>query len=151
MPYLIDGHNLIPHIRGLSLDQIDDELALIEILERYFKHKRKKAVVYFDHAQAGGSTDIQGAFLRVHFVRPPAIADGAIVQHLKKLGGATKNWVVVSSDHYVQKEAARAGAQVVTSATFAALLETKSEQQKEQQSKGEDDINQWLKIFGKNS
>jgi len=41
MPFLIDGHNLIPHIRGLSLSQLDDELALLDLLNNYFKKERK--------------------------------------------------------------------------------------------------------------
>jgi len=43
MPYLIDGHNLIPFMHGMSLDQLDDELRLIDFLEAYFRKIRKKA------------------------------------------------------------------------------------------------------------
>ena len=32
MTYLIDGHNLIPHVAGLSLDQLDDEDGLVALL-----------------------------------------------------------------------------------------------------------------------
>lgn len=155
MPYIIDGHNLIPHIKGLSLDQIDDETALIEILEEYFKRQRKKAVLYFDRAQAGGSPDINSAFLKVHFVRRPAIADEAIILHLKRLGGAAKNWIVVSSDHLVRRSAVRMGAQILTSAVFAAEIqqETRNEapEQITQKPEGDDDISQWLEIFGKDA
>lgn len=151
MPYIIDGHNLIPHIRGLSLDQIDDETALIQILDAYFKRQRKKAVLYFDKAQIGGSSDINSAFLKVHFVRRPAIADEAIIQHLKKLGRAARNWIVVSSDQEVRSSAEKAGAQVLTSADFAALIEKKPSKKVEQRPEGDNDINEWLEIFGENS
>jgi len=42
MPYLIDGHNLIPKIPGLRLDQLDDEQSLFALLDDYFKQIRKK-------------------------------------------------------------------------------------------------------------
>ena len=33
MPTIIDGHNLIPKVRGLSLQRLDDELELIQKLQ----------------------------------------------------------------------------------------------------------------------
>lgn len=155
MPYIIDGHNLIPHIKGLSLDQIDDENALIKILEDHFKRQRKKAMLYFDRAQTGGSPDINSAFLKVHFVRRPAIADEAIIQHLKKLGKEAKNWIVVSSDQLVRRSAVRMGAKILTSAVFAAEIQQESRNEEPEQIKqkleGDDDISQWLETFGKDS
>ena len=53
MPYLIDGHNLIPCMHGMSLDQLDDEMRLIDILEPYFRKIRKKATIFFDRGSAG--------------------------------------------------------------------------------------------------
>jgi hypothetical protein len=41
MPYLIDGHNLIPKL-GLRLDSMDDEQELIAILQEYARLERKK-------------------------------------------------------------------------------------------------------------
>ena len=35
MPYLIDGHNLIPKVRGLSLQSMDDEMELVELLQEF--------------------------------------------------------------------------------------------------------------------
>ena len=34
MPYLIDGHNLIPKL-GLRLDSVDDEMELVAILQEF--------------------------------------------------------------------------------------------------------------------
>ena len=123
--------------------------ALIRILEGYFKHQRKKAVLYFDRAHVGGSPDINSAFLKVHFVRRPAIADEAIIQHLKKLGGDAKNWIVVSSDHLVRRSAVSMGAKILTSAIFAAEIEKETPKKVEQKPAGDDDISQWLEAFGK--
>ncbi len=152
MPYLIDGHNLIPHVRGLSLEQLDDEQALIARLEAFFQHERKQAVVYFDRAQLE-SADHRSAFLQVHFVRLPAIADTAILNHLRRLGGEARNWVVVSSDGSVRRGAQKAGARAMSSAAFAKLLENSAAAHPTTpgQAGGNDDIAGWLEIFGRKS
>ncbi|MBP1702274.1 MAG: hypothetical protein H6Q38_1381, partial [Chloroflexi bacterium] len=41
MPYIVDGHNLIPKIPGLSLRAIDDEMQLIELLQEFCRVQRK--------------------------------------------------------------------------------------------------------------
>ncbi|MDK2981994.1 MAG: uncharacterized protein PWQ55_2341 [Chloroflexota bacterium] len=151
MPYLIDGHNLIPRVRGLNLQQLDDEQALIARLERYFKAQRKQAVVYFDRAHAGDSPDLRRAFLKVHFVRPPAIADTAILRHLQRLKGEAHNWVVVSSDNEVRQGAEHLGARVLSSEEFAALLDADEKPGQQKPSGGGDDIDFWLKQFQKPS
>lgn len=149
MPYLIDGHNLIPHVRGLNLQQLDDEQELVKRLDAYFQRQRKQAVLYFDHAQPGGSADMRRAFLQVHFVRPPAIADDAILQHLRKLGGEAKNWVMVSSDQEVRQGAERMGARTLASETFAALLENDSAGGPEKSQNLPEDLDYWLNLFKK--
>jgi predicted RNA-binding protein with PIN domain len=151
MPYLIDGHNLIPRVRGLNLQQLDDEQALIARLEVYFQGQRKQAVVYFDRAQPGGSPDIKRAFLNVHFVRPPAIADTAILRHLRRLKGEARNWVVVSSDNEVRMGAEHLGARVLSSEEFAVLLDGKTQKSVKEPKPGGDDIDFWLKTFQKPS
>ena len=49
MPYLIDGHNLIPKL-GLRLDSVNDEMELISILQEYCRLERKQVELYFDGA-----------------------------------------------------------------------------------------------------
>ncbi len=154
MPYLIDGHNLIPHVHGLSLDQMDDELTLTALLEAYFRKLRKKAVVYFDHAQPGGSAETHGAFVQTRFVRPPAIADEAILSYLRRLGAEARNWVVVSSDQDVRRGAKSAGASLMSSTEFAGQLRQTggpgAQNQNERVGQGEDETDFWLDVFGAN-
>jgi hypothetical protein len=33
MPYIVDGHNLIPKVPGLNLQDMEDELQLVELLQ----------------------------------------------------------------------------------------------------------------------
>ena len=78
MAYLIDGHNLIPKIAGLSLSAIDDEQELINRLQAYCRRERKTVEVFFDQAPPGfAGTRAYGA-VKAHFVRKGRTADEAI-------------------------------------------------------------------------
>jgi hypothetical protein len=55
MPYIIDGHNLIPRIPGIELDDLDDEKELIKLLQGFLSRANKKAHLYFDRASTGHS------------------------------------------------------------------------------------------------
>jgi predicted RNA-binding protein with PIN domain len=148
MPFLIDGHNLIPYIRGLSLTQIDDELALLEILDLYFKGERKKAVVFFDKAAHGGVQELQRGFVSAHFTRPPLNADKAIRNAVMGLGRSAANYTVVTSDHEVSDNARRLGAQVLSSAQFAQRLASCRKGGKSTNREPANDVDYWLKVFG---
>jgi hypothetical protein len=55
MPVIIDGHNLIPRIPGLSLRDIDDELRLVQLLQDFCQRSRKQVEVFFDNAPPGSA------------------------------------------------------------------------------------------------
>ncbi|MBM3137908.1 MAG: hypothetical protein FJZ98_06950 [Chloroflexi bacterium] len=151
MPYLIDGHNLIPFMHGISLDQLDDEIRLIDLLEAYFRRIRKKAIVFFDRGQPGVDPQITRGFITARFTRPPLIADQAICNQLKKLGGAAGNYTVVSSDLDVVSFAQRKGARAISSREFAATIQQSSKGPGAGKPTSDDDLDYWLKQFGKNS
>jgi uncharacterized protein len=151
MPFLIDGHNLIPKL-GLSLNSFDDELELVERLNEFCRISRKGQVeVYFDNAQPGTPETRKMGLVAAHFVRRPLIADEAIRQRLEKLGKVAKNWSVVSSDHRVQVEARSAGAKVITSDEFAATvidtLRSGPPSTVKQGKMSERELEEWLKLF----
>jgi predicted RNA-binding protein with PIN domain len=125
MPFLIDGHNLIPRI-GLRLDALDDELDLIDRLNEFCRLSRRGGVeVYFDNAPVGFPTTRKNGFVNAHFVRKPWTADQAIRARLKKLGRGARNWTVVSSDREVQDAAQAGEARVISSDEFArTVIET---------------------------
>ena len=148
MPFLIDGHNLIPHVRGLSLAQLDDELALLEILDSYFKGERKKAVVFFDKAAPGSGQDLQRGFVSAHFTRPPLNADKAIRNAVRGLGRSAANYTVVTSDLEVSDNVRRLGAQVLSSAEFAQRLTSGGKRKKSAKCEPTDNVDYWLKVFG---
>lgn len=120
--YIIDGHNLIPKIPGLSLRDMDDEQQLIDLLVRFCTARQKSALVFFDRAPAGFAGKRPYGRVTAQFVGQGMIADEAIRRHLAGLGRAARNVTVVSSDRQVQAEAASRQATVVSSDAFAAEL-----------------------------
>jgi uncharacterized protein len=152
MAYMIDGHNLIPKIPGLSLQDLDDEIHLIELLQEFCRMQRKKVEVYFDRAPAGQAGTRQYGQVIAHFVTQHSSADDAIRQRLARLGKSAKNWTVVSSDAAVQAEARAAGAQALAAEQFVRLLrqpkKSSATQDEERPSEmGPDEIDDWLKLF----
>ena len=120
MPYLIDGHNLIPKV-GLRLASMDDEMELINILQEFCRLERKPVEVYFDGAPAPHAGTRKLGAVTAHFVPLGTTADEAIRNRLKKLGRSAKNWSVVSSDRQVQADTRAARAEVISSEAFAGL------------------------------
>jgi hypothetical protein len=119
---LIDGHNLIPHIPGLSLGTLDDETALIELLQVYTRHSRHKVEIFFDAAPPGHAGARAYGMVTAHFVSARTIADAAIRVRLKALGSEARQVMVVSSDRQVQAEARASGAQIRACEQFAREL-----------------------------
>ncbi|HSJ89450.1 MAG TPA: NYN domain-containing protein [Anaerolineales bacterium] len=151
MPYLIDGHNLIPKL-GLRLDSPDDEMELVTILQEFYRLNRKPVEVYFDGAPALQAGTRRLGTITAHFVRLGTTADDAIRKRLQALGKSARNWTVISSDRQVQAEAHAAHAEVVSSDAFAARLQ----QARASAPKGNSDrqlpaseVEEWMRIFQK--
>jgi uncharacterized protein len=154
MPYIIDGHNLIPKVPGLSLQQFDDEQHLVEMLQEFCRRQRKQVEVYFDNAPPGGVRARNLGSVTARFVRQGTTADSAIRKRLVNLGRAARNWTVVSSDQAVQAEARAAHAQVMPSETFARLLiQALDDSWADQGDAAEttlnpEEVDDWLQLFG---
>jgi predicted RNA-binding protein with PIN domain len=155
MPYIIDGHNLIPKL-GLRLDSPDDELELIAILQEFSRLSRRECEVFFDGAPAGQTSKY--GIVTVHFVRLGVTADSAIKTRLRNLGRAARNWIVVSSDHEVQGAARDAQATAASSEEFARQLKRINQDPAVDKAAGKlvrgkelssEEIEEWLKLFGK--
>lgn len=123
MPYLIDGHNLIPHIPGLSLRDLDDEIKLIQTLQQFAAKKGTKIEVYFDQAQVARNGSRNFGLVRAHFIHQGSTADQAIIARLARMGKDAKNWTVVTSDREILVEARGVHSQTKKSSEFAALLQ----------------------------
>ncbi len=150
MPYLVDGHNLIPKL-GLRLDSPDDEMELVAILQEFSRLNRREVEVYFDGAPAGHAGTRKLGAVTAHFVRLGQSADSAMRARLKNMGRAAKNWIVVSSDHEVQSAARAARADSLTADEFARSLKAarvSAPKANEDKILSKHEVDGWLKLFG---
>jgi predicted RNA-binding protein with PIN domain len=151
MPYIIDGHNLIPKIPGLRLDDPDDEQKLISLLQDFCRLSGKQVDVYFDLASPGGAGRRSLGRVAVFFVRAGSTADEAIRVRLSKMGRSARNYTVVSSDQGVQTSARHSGARSMESGQFSALLQSTlakaGSKDRSEASLTATEIEEWLKFF----
>lgn len=150
MPYLIDGHNLIPKF-GLRLDSPDDELKLISLLQDFSRLKRQPVEVYFDGAPAGSAGSRKFGFVRAHFIRLGQTADSAMRFRLAGLGKEAKTYTVVSSDHEVQSAARASQTKFMTSEEFVkmarSLVQAQSNTARTHHKLSPQEIDEWMNIF----
>ncbi len=153
MNYIIDGHNLIGKIPGLTLSDLDDEQHLIELLVHFSQKNRGRLEVYFDGALPGQAGEASYGRVKAHFVVHSSSADQAIRFRLQALGRASRNWVVVTSDRSVQAAAREAHAQVMSAEEFSRKLQESMQASLGGSKPGQDEplseeeVRQWLEIF----
>lgn len=150
MPYLIDGHNLIPRL-GLNLSDPDDELELARILQEFARMKRQQIEVYFDGAPPASARTAKVGSVTLHFISATHSADSAIRARLNHMNKSAKNWTVVSSDREVQNAAKVNGAKFISSEEFVSLLRSvltqsvKTSADDKKLSKTE--VDEWMRLF----
>ncbi|MDR3577987.1 MAG: NYN domain-containing protein [Anaerolineaceae bacterium] len=152
MSYLIDGHNLIPKVSGLSLRQMDDEARLVELLQVFCRVRRKKVEVYFDQAPPGRAGTRHFGMVTAHFVRQGLAADEVILERLNRLQQAARNWIVVTSEGHIQVQARSMLAQVISSEEFSvqlseAQLQTAEKGKNQPEPINDEEVEEWLRIF----
>ena len=119
MLYLVDGHNLIPKLPGLSLRDMDDEMRLIELLQVFSRIRRHSVEVYFDGAPPGKAGTRSYGGIKAHFVPVGQTADDALRRRLERMQRSARQVTLVSSDRRVQSEARRFQAVILPSEQFA--------------------------------
>ena len=153
MPFLIDGHNLIPHLPGINLNDPDDENKLIQILLNFAYRTRSGIEVFFDHAPAARARSVNHGMLRAVFVSRDSTADQAIKTRLSQLGKEAKNWTVVSSDREILAEAKSAQTRLLTAPEFVGLLKMEPSRKRPEGEKPEEsdpknlEVDYWLEQF----
>lgn len=151
MQYIIDGHNLIPNIRGLTLSDLDDEQALVDLLTPFLRAKKSRAMVFFDRAAPGQAGQRNFGLIKAVFVPTGQTADSAIADYIRQLRGASQNHTLVSSDRTVQASARAYHAAVLTSQEFARLLQHFFEQSPQTSPNERDlspeEVKQWEDLF----
>jgi predicted RNA-binding protein with PIN domain len=153
MTYIIDGHNLIPHIPGLKLSDLDDEAVLLKILQEFSQKTRRPVEVYFDRAVPGHAGSRQINLVKSIFIPEHSTADQAIIRKLYTLGKGARNYIVVTSDVKIQTEAKARHAKVISAKEFAIKLSDLLQPRLRNDNKTENvvleqnEIQEWLEIF----
>lgn len=151
MQYIIDGHNLIPNIRGLTLSDLDDETALVDLLTPFLRAKKSRAMIFFDRAATGQAGQRNHGLIKAVFVPAGQTADSAIASYIRQLGGASKNHTLVSSDRAVQASARFFHTPVLTSQEFSEQLQHFFEQEPQsdpsERTLSPEEVKQWEDLF----
>jgi len=125
LSYLIDGYNVINHIRlpGLRKDKKDPRHGLLEFIntKRLCGSSKNKVTVVFDGFPKTNSGNNDRFGINVLFSQEES-ADALIKRMLDKAIGP-RNIIVVSDDREIKFFARSAGAQVKGVEAFAGLLD----------------------------
>ncbi|HID89734.1 MAG TPA: hypothetical protein EYP52_08520 [Anaerolineae bacterium] len=149
MPLLIDGHNLIGRMPDLSLEDPEDEVALVRRLRRYCWRHRRRAIVIFDAGLPGGRSPILSSpEVQVIFAPYGRTADALLCERIRRMRDPA-GLIVVSSDHSVQAAARDRGMRVIPAETFAAELAADDgvEEGAEEKPRSVEDLEEWLRLF----
>ena len=155
MNLLIDGHNLIGQVPGISLQDEDDEAQLVMLLRRYATAKRTRSVVVvFDHGVYGHPQRLDGYNVTCYFARSPQDADTQIIRRISTITRPS-DWRVVTSDRQVARAASDRGIKVIGSADFARELTAPPKRRSPPAGEKPRDVrlsprevDEWLKLFG---
>ena len=149
MHYLIDGHNLIGQMPGISLADPDDEQKLIAALRAFLVRVNKQGVVIFDKGLPGGAGKWSNAVLEVRFAQGGKSADDLILARVK----ADRNpggLIVVSGDNEIMAAAKQAGARAMRASDFAAKMQDKPKAaRKKEDGLSPDEVAFWEEAFKK--
>ena len=150
---LIDGHNLIAQVPGLTLADPDDEQKLIVLLRKYAARRRAKIVVVFDSGLPGGrSNELSGGNVTAIFAAAKhTIADKILIERINDFPRPA-DWTVISSDNQVRAAALKRKAMLKSAQEFVAIMATppKGDDQSSVDEKlSAEEVAEWLKVFKK--
>ena len=154
MPYLIDGHNLIAQMPGMTLADPDDEIQLVLRLRQFAARKKLKITVIFDHGIPGGwSRDLSTGPVKVVFAGSHSNADRVILERIRE-AAKPRDIQLVTSDRELRREAEARRAEVITSQDFALMLVRPSPgkqrpDERENIKLSKDEVKEWMRLFKK--
>ena len=150
---LIDGHNLIAQVPGLSLADPNDEQKLVIMLRQYAARKHAQIAVVFDSGNPGGrSKELSGGGVTAIFAGSHTIADRILMERIRELK-KPGDWVVVSSDREVQQAAHQRKMNLWSSTEFAKRLSNAAPQtpielpQPKDSGLTQGEVDEWLRLF----
>jgi uncharacterized protein len=150
--FIVDGHNLIPKIPGLSLSHNDDETRLLELLAEFARISRSRMEVFFDGAPPAQARQSKGGLIHAHFIRKSSSADDAIIQFLRSHLNERDGITVVTSDNRILSEARSLGIPLMRSEAFSREMITifnspATQQEKTNRTLTQEEIGDWMRVF----
>lgn len=153
MPVLIDGHNLIGQMPGLSLQDPDDEEKLVRSLISWRARLGKKVTVVFD---PGGSFALAESRriggVEIVFAPHGGNADAVIARRVRR-SRDPRGWLVVTSDRGLTATVEQLGARVQSAGSFAAQLEAPEAGAPDWKGNppSSEEVESWLALFGEDA
>jgi hypothetical protein len=148
VPILIDGHNLIGRLPGISLADADDEEALVKLLQAFRARTGKAVTVVFDpgiSSTLSESRKIGG--VQVISARYGSSADAIILRRVAQARDR-QGLTVVTSDRELAAGVERLGARVQAAEAFAAQLQPpEAEPSRKEQPPSPAEVEGWLALF----
>ncbi|MFN8473080.1 MAG: NYN domain-containing protein [Anaerolineae bacterium] len=153
MPLLIDGHNLIGQMKGLSLADPADETKLLARLQSYYARTKDPITVVFDPGDLPGvGRPAARPGITVIYAPHGEEADDILIRRIERETNK-KTLTVVSSDRRVVNVAQLNGVQTMRAQEFASKLaeigrpasKTSAPEDKPAASSG--DVDYWMGIF----
>lgn len=158
MHYLIDGHNLIARVPGLSLADPDDEAKLVQLLKRWAAaDTRRKVTVIFDKGLPGGEAKhLSGGGVRALFAPDNRSADALLIRRIEGIDDPAQ-YTVVTSDGVILRAAQRRRVPTQRSEQFAVAMVNErtfptaappAADAHANPRLSPNEVNEWLELFG---
>ncbi len=156
MHFLIDGHNLIAKMPGISLSDPDAEAQLILRLRRWVAaNPTRRVTVYFDGGLPGGrAPHLSATRLEVVFASSGQPADDLLLRHIRRLKNPPE-YTLVSSDRKIIAAAEKRRVPVLLSEDFAPELAEEAaaappppREVVEKPLLNEAEVAAWMELFG---
>ena len=149
MPILIDGHNLIGRLPGISLQDPDDEEKLARLLSSYHSRTGKAIAVIFD---PGGAFALRRrrrlGGVEIEFAPHGSSADKVIQRRVQRARNPGE-WQVITSDRELAEAVGRLGARVQSAEAFASNMATPADAPPDwrETPPPPDEVDSWLALF----
>jgi uncharacterized protein len=152
MPYLIDGHNVIGQMPGLSLEDPDDEAKLILIVRRWCSQERRKVTLIFDGGLPGGKSSLSSSDVSVVFASDRHTTGDDLLLNRIRDEKNPNGLIVVTSDQRIVKAAKLRRMTVLSSQEFGQTLAKVGQAQAKaakETAPNAAEIAEWEKLFSK--
>jgi hypothetical protein len=152
MHYLIDGHNLIAKMPGISLDDPNDEAKLVLRLKSWSAASRRRRItVVFDSGLPGGqSRALSSGSVKVLFASTGSSADAILIGRIRKVQNPAE-YTLVTSDREVIVAAKTRNMPRISAESFAAQIQTSKKSAKSNSDLepflNAEEVEEWLKLF----